>query len=371
MTIGSKSIYAPVPIAAVTSVRADDARWLVSRNIDALAVLGGACLISTLLYTSARSGAALAIAGALFAMLTDMPHVMQTTVRIGFDPRERALHGRRYLVSMLVIAGITAALFVTDRQPIVAMVWLVWQFFHVVKQHLGMVRIYAAKNGYRGPTRVMSLVLMLGCASPVLYRLGQGMRFNEYVLFGQRMPFSGLGLPQIPVPAQLIAAMYAGFACVAVLYVREQLGRQRRGEATLPWIAQLTVLLAVASYNLSYLLVSDLYALIMIAAAVHSLQYHAICWRRHHGRFAQANTDAGRPLLLAWLSRREHLLLYAGFSILFGAAVASTETVWLGFIPFVVVLHHFYMDGFLWKSTLNPSMAADLGIPRRASAEAK
>jgi hypothetical protein len=75
--------------------------------------------------------------------------------------------------------------------------------------------------------------------------------------------------------------------------------------------------------------------------------------------------------LLAWLSRREHVLGYAAFSILFGATIASTETLWLGFIPFVVVLHHFYMDGYLWKSALNPTMGADLGIPRRAPAEAR
>jgi hypothetical protein len=371
MTLGTKSIYAPVSSAAVASASDDSARWLVSRNVDVLAVLGGACLISTLLYTSARTGAALAIAGALFAMLTDMPHVLQTTIRIGLDPRERALHGRRYVVSMLVITAIIFALFATEHQPLVAMIWLVWQFFHVVKQHFGMVRIYSAKSGYGGPTRLMSLVLALGCGSPVLYRLGQGMRFNEYVLFGQRMPFSGLGLPDIPVPPQLVAAAYTGFACVVVLYIGEQVGRQRRGERTLPWVAQLTVLLAVVSYNLSYLFVSDLYALVMIAAAVHSLQYHAISWRRNHGRFARESAESGRPLLLSWLSRREHVLGYAAFSILVGSAIASTETLWLGFIPFVVVLHHFYMDGYLWKSSLNPTLAADLGIPRRAPAGAQ
>jgi hypothetical protein len=371
MTIGSKSIYASGPSASVSRANSDDLRWLVSRNIDALWVLGGACVLSSLLYASARAGAALAIAGALFAMLTDMPHVIQTTIRIGLDPRERTLHGRRYVVSMLVIASVTFALFATDHRPIVAMVWLGWQFLHVVKQHFGVVRIYAAKSGYRGPTRLMSLVLMLGCVSPVLYRVGQGMRFNEYVVFGQRMPFSGLGLPDIPVPPLLIAAMYTGFACAAVLFVREQLARLRQGERTLPWIAQLTVLLAVVSYNLSYLLVSDLYALIMIAAAVHSLQYHAISWRRNHGRFARASAEPGRPLLLAWASRREHVLGYAALSIALGATIASTETLWLGFIPFVVVLHHFYMDGYLWKSSLNPTLAADLGLPSRTPVKAQ
>src|SRR5438477_473286 len=82
--------------------------------------------------------------------------------------------------------------------------WLVGQWFDVVKQHYGIARIYAVKAKYRGPHRLLAATLGLGCASPVLYRVGQGMRFNEYAVFGQRMPFSGLGLPDIPVPRALI-----------------------------------------------------------------------------------------------------------------------------------------------------------------------
>jgi hypothetical protein len=356
---------AKVAIAGETT---ENSRWLVSPSVDALAVLGGALLLSALLYTSARSGAALALAGALFAMLTDMPHVVQTSVRIGLDPRERALHGTRYVVSFCVITAITAALFLSGHRPIVAMIWIVWQFVHVVKQHNGIVRIYAAKSGYRGPSRLMTATLVFGCASPVLYRVGEGMRFNEYFVFGERMPFSGLGLPNIPIPHALIIAGYAAFASSALLFVREQVGRARRGEPTLPWIAHATVWLAVTSYNLSYLFVSDLYALIMIATTMHSLQYHAISWRRNHGRYAREAEAEQRPTLLEKLSRRENVLGYAALALVIGASIASTETLWLGFIPFVVVLHHFYMDGYVWRSALNPTLAADLGIPRRAAA---
>lgn len=346
----------------------EDARWLVSRNFDVLAILGGAFLLSLLLYTSARAGAALALAGALFAMITDMPHVIQTSVRIGLDHRERALHGRRYLVSFGVITASTLALFATGHRPIVAMIWIVWQFWHVVKQHNGIVRIYAAKHRYRGSLQLMTATLFLGCASPVLYRVGQGMRFNDYFVFGERMPFSGLGLPELPVPRALIAAMYTAFVCAALLFAREQAARARRGEPILPWVALLTISLAVTSYNLSYLFVSDLYALIMIATTMHSLQYHAISWRRNHGRFARATDGDRRSTLLETLSRRENVLRYAALALVTGAAIASTETLWLGFIPFVIVLHHFYMDGYVWRSALNPTLSSDLGIPAREPA---
>jgi hypothetical protein len=370
MNTTSNSIDVSAAQGAASRAATDTSRWLVSRSFDA-AVLVGALILSLALYTSARAGAALAVAGALFAMITDMPHVVQTSIRIGLDPRERALHGRRYVISFGLITLLTFGLFATDHRPIVAMIWIVWQFLHVVKQHYGIVRIYAAKNQYRGPTRLMAVTLALGCASPVLYRVGQGMRFNEYYVLGQRMPFSGLGLPEIPVPAPLVWAMYAGFACAALLFAGEQLGRLRRGENSLPLVAHLTLLLAIVSYNLSYLFVSDLYALIMIATAVHSLQYHAISWRRNHGRYAQGRGQLSQPTLLEMLSRRENVLTYAALSLVIGATIASTETLWLGFIPFVVVLHHFYMDGYVWKSALNPTLGADLGIPSRRATVAQ
>lgn len=337
-------------------------RWLVGPTFDSAAILGGAALVSIALYTSARSGAALALAGAVFAMITDMPHVFQTSVRVGLDPQERALHGRRYVISLLLIGAGTSAMFLSGHRPVVAMIWIGWQFLHVVKQHYGIMRIYAAKAQYRGPYRWMTAVLWLGCGSPVLVRLGLGMRFNEYVVFGQRMPFSGLGLPDIPVPAPLVMISYGAFAVCALLFVREQTRLHLSGRPVLPGIAVATLALAVVSYNLSYLFVSDLYALIMIATAVHSFQYHAICWRRNHGRFARVTAEGEPPSLLATLSHKRNVWAYAGLVILVGAALANTELLWLGFIPFVLVLHHFYMDGYLWRSSLNPTLAADLGL---------
>lgn len=217
---------------------------------------------------------------------------------------------------------------------------------------------------------MLATVLWLGCASPVVYRVGQGMRFDEYVVFGRRMPFSGLGLPNIPVPHVLVVAMYCAFACALLLFLREQRARRRAAEPLLPPIVHAILFLAIVSYNLSYLLVSDLYALILIATSVHSFQYHVICWRRNHGHFARNIEAPGKPLLLARLSQKRNLWAYTALVVVTGAALANTEWFWLGFIPFVVVLHHFYMDGYIWRSSLNPTLASDLGIARRASAGA-
>jgi hypothetical protein len=340
---------------------------LVSRNVDVFGVLGGGAVLSLLLYLSWRSdlrgGAALALAGAAFAMLTDMPHVFQTTLRVGLDAQERRLHGRRYVISLILTVGIVGYFFTTGHRQVVLAVWIVWQFFHVIKQHYGIMRIYGAKARYRGPTRLAGATLFLGCVSPVLYRLGQGMRFGEYWVLGRRMPFSGLGLPAVPVPNGLLVAFYTAASACAIAFVYEQLSLRRSGQTILPRMSFGTITLAIVSYNLSYLLVSDLYALIMMATTLHSLQYHVISWRRCYGRFAREPGTDGSSLL-EFLSRKGHAWFYAATVILVGATLASSETFLLGAVPLVLALQHFYLDGYMWRSALNPTLALDLGIAR-------
>jgi hypothetical protein len=155
--------------------------------------------------------------------------------------------------------------------------------------------------------------------------------------------------------------MYTAFGCATVLFCIQQLRRLRRpNEPPLPLIALATIGVAVASYNLAYLLVSDLYALILIATTVHSLQYHVISWRRNRGRFSRDLGPGGS--LLRLFADRNSPLLYAAFFVAVGSVLASLETVLLGFFPLVFVLQHFYLDRYLWRSSLNPTLAADLGI---------
>ncbi|WP_406271389.1 hypothetical protein OH799_30635 [Nocardia sp. NBC_00881] len=336
--------------------------WFVSPRVDVFLVLGLGALLSVVLsLTTAHKGAFL-VAAVGFSVLSDYPHVMATSARVWLDPRERERYGRHYLISWFVVAALVGSLMFTGWTAIVVAVWAYWQVFHVLKQHFGIINIYASKNGYRSGRKLVKYALFAGSLAPVVYRASEGLRFSEYVVLGHRLPFSDLRVPTPPIPLPLVLAGFGVAAVLIGLFVREQVLLHRSGGRALPAMSWATFGLAVVSYNLSYLLVSDLFALILIATTTHSLQYHLINWTRNNTRFQLSADPKERKLLLARLSSRRALPLYVlGFAAV-GIVTGQLDTILLGVIPLTFVFHHFYMDGALWKSKGNPELAYDLGI---------
>jgi hypothetical protein len=335
--------------------------FLVSSWIDGNGVLGGGAVLSLLLYWLWRADAGFLIAATLFAIFSDLPHVLQSAARVWLDPNERSLHGRHFVISFAIIGAVVTVLAFAGELVVLLVVWVCWQFFHVVKQHYGMFNIYAAKAGYAGDKRMAKYMLFACCIAPFLYRLREGMGFSDYVVFGSRLPFSNLSMPTPPIPALVIFATYCVSGALLSAYVFDQIRQFSRGDKVLPWVAQGTLALAILSYNLSYLFVSDLYALILIATVMHSFQYHVISFARNSGRLSERQKTGGRELLLRLWEPKLLPLYFAGLFAL-GAAIANCELIIWGIIPLTIVLHHFYMDTFLWKAKWNPRLAVHLGI---------
>ncbi|ATL67211.1 hypothetical protein [Nocardia terpenica] len=341
--------------------------WFVSPRVDIVLVLGLGALLSVILSLTTVHKGAFLVAAVAFSVLSDYPHVLATSARIWLDPRERQRYWRHYLVSWVAVATVLSALMFGGATVVVVAVWAYWQVFHVLKQHFGIINIYAAKNGYRGPRNLLKYSLFAACLAPFVYRASQGLHFSDYVVLGHRLPFSGLTIPAPPLPMPVVIACFGVAAVLVALFAAEQVRLHRAGQRGLPAMSWATFALAVVSYNLSYLLVSDLFALILIATTTHSLQYHLINWTRNNTRFRLSADPAERRLLLARLSSRRALPLYVlGFAIV-GVIAGQLDTVLLGVIPLSFVFHHFYMDGALWKSKGNPELAYDLGIaaPKR------
>jgi hypothetical protein len=188
-----------------------------------------------------------------------------------------------------------------------------------------------------------------------VFRLAHGLRLGYYAFDGKQLPFSEAHLPVPPIPRLVVWAAYAGMAAAAAWFAAGQF--RRPPGARLPAPAMVTIAVAVVFYNASYVLVSDPYALILIATTFHSLQYHVVSWARNHCRFT--GREAGCPL-----PGQRQLLLARLTCPAAGVALAEGEFVLAGAVPFTLVLHHFYLDGVLWKSARNPALAADLRISR-------
>ncbi len=336
--------------------------WFVSPRVDVVLVLGLGALLSVILSLTTVHKGAFLVAAVAFSLLSDYPHVLATSARVWLDPRERQRYWRHYLVSWVVVAVALSALMFSGATVVVVAVWAYWQVFHVLKQHFGVINIYAAKNGYRGPRKLLKYSLFATCLAPFVYRASRGLHFSDYEVLGHRLPFSELTVPTPPIPVAAVAAVFALALVLTILLGIEQLRIHRAGGRTLPAMAWATFGLAVVSYNTSYLLVSDLFALILIATTTHSLQYHLINWTRNNTRFRLSSDPVERRLLLARLSSRRALPLYVLAFAIVGVIAGQLDTVLLGVIPLTFVFHHFYMDGALWKSKGNPELAYDLGI---------
>lgn len=337
--------------------------WFVGQRVDILLVFGLGAFLSAVLF-AAGSHKGLFLVGAVgFSLLSDLPHVFTTSVRIWLDPRERSRYRAHYLMSLAVIGTLVAILWFGGWLIPLLAIWAYWQVFHVLKQHFGMINIYAAKNGYKGPRKKIQYALYSTCLAPVVFRAAHGLHFSEYEVFGKRLPFSNLSVPVPPVPKLIVIAGFIVAVVCLALAVIEQLQLKRDGQRTLPAMAVATFVVAALSYNLSYLLVSDLFALILIATTTHSLQYHLINWTRNNTRFAHSKNSEEKKLLLARLSTRKALPLYIAFLAGLGVLAGQLDTIIFA-VPLTFVLHHFYMDGALWKSKKNPELAYDLGIIR-------
>lgn len=336
--------------------------WFVGPRTDIGLVFGAGSLLSIALFVASSHKTWFLVAAVLFAMLSDYPHVLATSARVWLDPRERDRYGRRYLVSLAIIGAAVTGLMLGHLVVVVVTVWAYWQVLHVLKQHYGILNIYAAKNGYRSSRRLARWVLFTGCLAPFLFRASHGLRFSEYVIFGYRLPFSDLVVPTPPIPEIVIVAGYGAFLVLLVLFTSEQLSLARAGAQRLPGAAIATMASAIVSYNVAYLLVSDLFALILIATTTHSLQYHLINWTRNSTRFERSGDPAERGLLLARLSHPRAVPAYAGLFAVLGVLTGQIDTVLLGIIPLTLVFHHFYLDGVIWKGKGNPELAYELGI---------
>jgi hypothetical protein len=348
-------------------------RWLHSAPVDIGLVYGGGAAVAAFFLWAGYTNQGLVVGAALFGMFLDMPHVLTTSVRVMGDKSEFALHGRRYLLStLLCLVAVSVAAATVGFAPAVV-VWAVWQFFHVVKQHMGMTNIYLAKARYRGPRRSFKILIGAVAVAPFLVRAHSGLHFGHYEVSGRTVPFSdqSIPLPQTPLAFAVIAY---GVAAVGLLLVVRDATRERSaGHTSVPLIVWFGVAFVAVSYNVAYLLVDDLLALIIIATATHSLQYHLINWRRLVGSPMPAPdgpdaTDAGGGVAAGGVRRvwervsTSPVTKPALVALAAGIAFSALETTALYAVSIALVIQHFYMDRYLWRSNQNPALSSRLGL---------
>ncbi|MDY7227587.1 hypothetical protein [Hyalangium rubrum] len=371
-----------VPLTSTAPVRS---AWLVDRRHDLLSTVGGLGASLLLLALHVWGGISGLVLWWAWIVALDGPHIFATLSRTYLDRRERQAR-RRLLWGSLGWFALGPALFglsvaLGQRLPFDLFLAFVsvWAYWHVVRQHYGLMSLYQRKNADMHPLdrRIDSLTLYVGLLAPFL-------AFALTHPTARRM----LGLGVEPGPEALVAqACWAATLAVVALFAARQVQRWRAGLG----VNGPKVLLLAAALGLSALLFTpavvgrvEFLMVSVVVTAFHNVQYHGIVWFYHRNRYHAPGADPSTFGLAPRVSQRfliylacgvAFTLLYRGLGCGFGAfpgcgtfdsqvmlgAGLSLKELMAGFI-WGFAMHHYYLDQKIWRVSRDTGLNRDLKL---------
>jgi len=255
----------------------------------------------------------------------------------------------------------------------------VWAYWHVVRQHYGLMALYQRKNGDLLPLdrRLDSLTLYVGLLAPFV-------AFALTHTVARRM----LGLAGAPTWEALVArGCWVAVAAVVALCAARQAQRWRAGLG----VNGPKLLLMGAALGLSAVLFApavvarvDFIMVSAVVTAFHNIQYHGVIWFYHRNRYHAPGAPTADFGLAPRVSQRflvyaacgiAFTLLYRGLGCGFGAhpgcgafdagvklaAGLSVRDLMVGFI-WGFALHHYYLDQKIWRVSRDAGLTRDLKL---------
>jgi tetratricopeptide (TPR) repeat protein len=348
--------------------------WLFNAPIDLL-IGAGAWTLPLLAFTwfaSRHTGIDVAFAFTALTLICNHPHYMATIHRAYVD-REALVRHRRYTVCVTVLLALILVVAHTlpALRPLIVSAYLYWSPWHYTAQSFGLALLFARRNGI-SPTPGERRWLYAGfVASYGVWLLASQARPSDdpYVLSLAIGP-----LLANPLAAVLAVFMLGAFAGVAMRSMRTA---GRTASAPTLVLCSTQVLWFVAPWAVGMIggpTAPSLYYTTGGLAFMHCAQYLWVtAYYTRAARRAPAN---------AWSAWRYALVLVLGGIALFipGPWIASSmagidlrESIII--FTAIVNLHHFVLDGALWKLR-DPGLAAILvrghrDSPRRAVPRAR
>ncbi|MCB9610999.1 MAG: hypothetical protein H6722_00885 [Sandaracinus sp.] len=336
--------------------------WIVSSRFDTL-FFTASLAVPLLLWVGFEIGFLTGVAVyALFQLLFNLPHNFQTWTMSVLDAKDRATHGRRYVIAAIVclaVLGLPMALSPTVVYPWVRDALIYWGYYHLVRQHYGFLRIYERKMGGVTPRESLFYARYLDavCYLPLLVRF----RDPELMTIHAGGIDVWIRHPVLPTLAwQGIAGVYALVVLAAVVHhvVLRAQGRQRLMPRAL-LLTSVTLAFALAGFVIREIIVA-----IAIVTAYHNLQYLGLTW--FHNRNRARDAEASPNPVVAWLgSGRVWLWLLAsfGYGLLILGPRALLRDVRLAELPLAfVVAMHYYVDSRMWRFPLYPERGKWLAL---------
>lgn len=358
--------------------------WVIDRTSDLTFLIGGALLAFAFLAAHAAFGVAAVTLYVVWILAIDGPHVFATVSRTYLDADERRARARLLFGSLAFFAlgpaTVVTAMLIGNPAPyaVFLLVCTLWSYWHVVRQHYGVLVLYERKAGESDPVdlRLDAFFLYVGLLAPaVAYTLGNP----------RTLAMMGLGEP--PAWASSVAGaawMLVGASAVALVgrqWVRARDAQPVRWTKLLFLAAATSVAIVLFSPPVAAHVQYE--AIMPIVTSFHDVQYLAIVWFYHRNRAAARTRKNPAPLV----ARRIAAFLAAGiaFTLAYRVALGCLFSAWPGCsvgadtialpagltvsdlgVAFLwgFALHHYYLDQRIWHVRRERALHRDLLLDR-------
>ncbi|MFP2960356.1 hypothetical protein ACLEPN_21665 [Myxococcus sp. 1LA] len=371
-----------IPLAVPAPARTG---WLVDRRHDLLSTVGGFGVSLALVGLHVWGGVSSLVLWWAWVLALDGPHLFATVSRTYLDAREWQSRRRLLLGSLAWFAagpvsfGLSALLGTKLPFALFMTVAALWAYWHVVRQHYGIMVLYQRKGGESLPLdrRLDSVTLYTGLLAP-------------FVAFAVTHPGARkqLGLLGPPTWEPVVAgACFALVLALVTLYAGRQVQRHRAGlKVNGPKLLVMGAAMALSAVVFwpPFAARMDFIMFAVAVTAFHNVQYHGVVWFYHRNRYHAAGVD---PAPFGWapkVSQRFVIyavcgivftLLYRGLGCGFGAHPGCGGFDWkvpLGagltlrnlmecFI-WGFALHHYYLDQKIWRVSRDTGLNRDLKL---------
>ena len=325
------------------------ARWIISRGVDGVFVIGSALAGYVYLLLYAAVHIPIGPLWWIWSIGFDGTHIFATASRTYFDREARVRNRRLFYGSLLFFFSLGPVLVLAGWKGWLYLLVGAWAYYHVIRQHYGFMVLYKVKNRDLGKLDNALDRLFLG----VMLLMPPVHRFLIHHPEELGIPWS---FPRLETP------MFGLIALVGAIYLGRQWRRIRGGDAIdLPKYLLLAAVIPLHWLTFAYM---SWQAAVPTVTIVHNLQYHAIVWFHNRNRYREDAARHGR--IPAAVSRS--LLAYAAIGLLFsvlyrvpGFELGKVSDLAFGFFC-GFGLTHYYLDSRIWRVRHDPGLRAALQL---------
>jgi hypothetical protein len=279
-----------------------------------------------------------------FLLLFDQAHIFQTFSRSHLDSDEFKRNKKWHISLPILIIGLSPVYYLLELDDFIETLFIFFGMYHILKQNMGIMRIYQKKNGeYGGVDHFIDTNLMWSCLLvavapeviellhmdfniellsflPLTKNISRGIFVLFILLFISRVTYRYLKTKKINLPKVLFVSAILLHYCFLYIYLYE-------------------------SYTIPLLVIT------VIDTIYHDIQYQGWMYHYHDKRWPKKPFIKNKMLIASYCYAGVVFLLY------------STKDIYPQFVHefltltvMLIVLYHYVVDGMIWKFDRAPEI---------------